>query len=160
MANPLADEKEIYERIRAEKMVIARDIWQVIYYRLGDDLSAVNLLCEYYVTNNEPMPVEEIKKILVYTADIKDIISEITVASHEDVHFPKFKESVPLNPVIRHMFTHYIGNDVYMINLIVGDAIDPLFPQDLCVELTRKILEHTHAIKDFMDKLREATWQE
>jgi len=61
--------------------------------------------------------------------------------------------------VIREMFMHYIGNDVHLINLITEDSLDPLETRPISQEATQKILNRTHTIKDFMDKLREATFR-
>lgn len=160
MANPLPNEKELYERIKSENIVINPDIWDLLYNRIGDDLTNINLLCQYYLKNNEPIPVEEAKKILRYTRHIKDINNKITVVKVEDLYFPEFGNDLPLHSVLREMLTHYIGNDVYMINLIVGDAISPLEPEELSLGSIQKILEHTRSIRIFMNRLREATMQE
>ena len=55
------------------------------------------------------------------------------------------------------MFTHYVGNDIYAVNLLVGDSIDPIDPKPVSLEVTRKVLGCTHSVKEFMDNLREAT---
>lgn len=157
MANPLPNESKLYEQIENEKITIASEIWDLLYHRIGDDVTAINLLCQYYLTNNEAIPILEAEKILVYTRDIKDTINKITTTSKENFPFPQFKEDIPLHPIIREMFTHYIGNDVYMINLVVGDAIDPQEPHPISLETAQRILGHTHTIREFMDRLREAT---
>lgn len=160
MANPLPNEKELYERIRNEKISINPDIWDLLYNRIGDDLTNINLLCQYYLNNNEPVPSEEAKKILRYTRHIKDINNKITVASGEDSFFPEFGNSLPLQPIIREMFTHYIGNDVYAINLIVACYADPIDPQAIPLEDVQKIINHTRTIREFMERLRDATSHE
>jgi len=119
MANPLPNEKEIYEQIECQKITIEPGIWDLIYHHLGDDITAINLLCAYYLSRKEPMPIKEAEKILVYTRNIRDIIKKITLSSPQDFPFPQFKENIPLHPVIKDMFTHYIGNDVVAINFIV-----------------------------------------
>lgn len=157
MANPLPNEKELFERIKSEKITIDPSIWDLLYYRLGDDITAINLLCQYYLTNNEPIPIPEAKRILTYTYHIKEIINQITLTSKENFPFPEFLEHIPLHPIIREMLTHYIGNDVYMINLMVEDSIDPIEPHPVSCEITQRILKHTHTIGEFMERLREAT---
>ena len=157
MANPLPNEKELYEQIRREKIKVTPDIWDLLYNRIGDDVTAINLLCQYYLKNNEPVPIQEAKKILTYTRHIKDIINQVTVISKDNFLFPEFLDDIPLHSIIREMFTHYIGNDIYMINLIVQDTIDPLDPKPLSLEQTQKILSHTRTIRDFMERLRVAT---
>lgn len=157
MANPLPNEKELYEQIKTQGIGIESAIWDLIYNRIGDDITAINLLCQYYLTNNDDIPIIEAEKILAYTKDIKLVINSITTTTKENFPFPQVKENIPLHPIIREMFTHYIGNDVYMINLLVWDTIDPVEPHRLSLEITKKVLNHTHSIKEFMERLREAT---
>ena len=159
MANPLPNEKELYEQIKNERIAVIPDIWDLLYNRIGDDISAINLLCEYYLGASQPIPIIEAKKILSYTHHIKDIVNKVTLTTKSEFPFPEFSDDIPLHPILREMFTHYIGNDIYLINLIVEDSIDPLAPQPVSFESTSKILNHAHAIKEFMDKLREATFQ-
>jgi len=157
MANPLPNENELYARIKKEKITITPEIWDLLYNYIGDDLSAINLLCQYYLAGNLPVPVSDAKKILLYTRHIKDIINKITLTAKGDFAFPEFAEGIPLDPVLREMLTHYIGNDIYMINLIVGDAVDPIAPGPLSPENSTKIIYHCRSIKIFMYKLRKET---
>lgn len=156
MANPLPNEKELYERIETEGITISQAVWDLLYNHIGDKLTNINFLCRYYLNNNETAPIDEAKKILHYTRHIKELNNNITSVSKESL-FPELKDSLPLHPVIREMLTHYIGNDIYMINLIVQDSIDPLEPHPLSREAIHRILLHTHSISDFMDRLRVAT---
>lgn len=156
MANPLPNEKELYQKIKDEKIVIAPAIWNMLYHRMGNDITAINLICQYYLISKESIPVADEKKLLTYTHHIKDIINQITCLSNEKFPFPEFKEDVPLHPVIRDMLTHYIGNDVYSINLIVGNSV-LIDSQPLPLEHIQKILKHTQTIRNFMDRLREVT---
>ncbi len=160
MANPLPNEKQLYEQIKAENISIDPEIWDLLYNRIGDDITAINLLCQYYLKGNESIPAQEAKKILIYTRHIKDITNKLTVVSKDDLEFPEFQESMPLHPLLRDLFTHYIGNDVYMINLIVEDFIDSHRKAGLLAENVKKVLNHTRSIKDFMNRLQEATSQE
>ncbi|MFH1338317.1 MAG: hypothetical protein ABIH40_00495 [Candidatus Omnitrophota bacterium] len=157
MANPLPNEKELFEQIKTERITVEPGIWDLLYHCIGDDITAINLLCAYYLCRKEPVPVLEAKKILVYTRDIRDIIRKITMNSSQDFPFPKFKDNIPLHPVIKDMFTHYIGNDVHSINFIVCDTIDPVEPNPVSSEIIQKVLSRTHSIKEFMERLRQAT---
>ena len=157
MANPLPNEKELYARIEKEKITITPEIWDLLYSYVGDDLSAINLLCQYYLVSKQAIPVSDAKKIMHYTRHIKDIINKITLTTKGDFAFPEFAEGIPLNPVLREMLTHYIGNDIYMINLIVGDAIDPVEPGSVSPEHTLKIVGHCQSIKEFLERLRKKT---
>jgi len=160
MANPLPNEKELYQKIKKENISISPDIWDLIYNRLGDDVTAINLLCQYYLNDNAPIPTAAANKILNYTRHIKDITNKLTVLSNKDLEFPQFSGDFPLHPVLRELFTHYIGNDVYMINLIVDCSIDPRDSLQISGENIKKILYHTRSIKDFMNRLQEATSKE
>ncbi len=157
MANPLPNEKEIYERIRNEKITVDPEIWDLLYNRIGDDITAINLLTQLYFNCGETVPIMDAGKILSYTRHIKEIVEQVTITSKDDFLFPEFINNVPLHPVVRDMFTHYIGNDVYMINLIVQDAIDPIAPQPLSLESSKKVISHAFAIREFMNTLRQAT---
>lgn len=160
MANPLPNEKELYEQIKNEKITISPAIWDLLYHRIGDDISAINLLCQYYLQEKQSLPSTEARKILNYTRHIKTIVNDITLSSKESFAFPEFLDSIPLHPIIREMLTHYIGNDVYSINLIVGSYIDPSDPQPIPPEDIQKILNRARSVREFMDRLRVATAQE
>jgi acyl carrier protein len=157
MTNPLPNENQLYARIKNEKITITAEIWDLLYSYLGDDLSAINLLCQYYLVSKQAIPVTDAKKILNYTRHIKDIINKITLTAKGEFAFPEFAQGMPLDPVLREMLTHYIGNDAYMINLIVGDAVDPAAPTSLSPENTQKIVGHCQSIKVFLEKLRKET---
>jgi len=160
MANPLPNENQLYEQIKNECISIAPEIWDLLYYRIGNDITAINLVCKYYLNSQQPIPISEAEKILHHTHHIKDIVNKITVSSKEVLSFPEFIDDIPLHPVLREMFTHYIGNDVYTITLIVGDTIDPIDPKPISLELTQKVLKHIQSIREFMERLRIATSQE
>jgi hypothetical protein len=132
-----------------------------MYHYIGDDITAITLLCEYYLTSNEPIPFEQAQRILLYTRDIECIVNNITMASCQRFPFPQFKSDIPLHPIIKDLITFHFGNDVYVINLIVHDAIDFLAPQprQISIDAICKIINHANAIKAFMDKLRLATIQ-
>jgi len=159
MANPLANEKELYERIKNENITINPQIWDLLYHRIGDDLTAINLLCHAYLNSGQDIPIKEAHKILQYCRHIKDIVNQLTVVSKDDLTFPEFQDA-PLHPIIREMLTHYIGNDIHMINFMVQDAIDPLESHPVPQEITHRILVHAKSIKEFMERLRIATSQE
>jgi len=157
MANPLPEEKALYEKIKSEKLAISHGVWDLLYDRIGDDVTAINLISECSLDAKEPISEKDAKKIMEYTHDIKDIVTKITQAKRENDFFPELLSDGPLHQDIREMFTHYIGNDVYIINLIVGNALDPAEEEPLAGEEIQKILKHTRTIKEFMDRLREAT---
>lgn len=157
MANPLPHEEKLYKQIKKEHIIITPEVWDLLYNRLGDDITFINFLCQYHLQAHEEIPAQEAKKILRYTRHIKDIVNQLTCVSKEKLLFPEVCTSIPLHPVIREMFTHYIGNDVYAINLMVGDSTDRIDSQPIPVPIIERILERIHCIKVFITKLLEAT---
>ena len=158
MANPLTNEKELFRRIQNEQITVANGIWDLLYHKIGDDVSAINLLCQYYSANNLELPSKDAEKIITYTMDVKQIIKDITAVSQDNFPFPDFKENAPLHPIIRDLFTHYVNNDLNIINLAIYDCVDPdKGQQPLTERHIQKILEHTRCIQDFLEKLRKAT---
>lgn len=159
MANPLPEETKLYQQIKDEKIKVPLEVWDFIYYRVGNALSAINLACEYYLQLNEPMPIEEAKRLLDYTRTIKLVIDRLTQKLvKNDPNFPEFNTDQILHPVIYEMFTHYIPNDAHAINLIICDTIDPIDPRPLPLEYLKKILGYSKSSTTFMDRLREATF--
>lgn len=157
MANPLPNEFELYERIKKESIKIGPNLLDFLYHYIGDDVTAINLLCEYHLSNEEPIPAVEAERIFVYTKDIEFIINNIiTKPALSHFPFPQFKDDFPLHPIIRDLFTYHFGNDIHVINLIVYDAIDPLMPEprQVSIESIQKIIKRTTAIKQFLEKLR------
>lgn len=149
MANPLVNEKALYEKIRDEKITVPLLIWDLMYHYLGDEISAITQIALAYCRYNESIPVSDARKIKEHTKKINDTVRKIL-----------YHENTKLHPVIHDLFFHYIGNDVYGIELIVGFHLDPADENPVPVEDARKILNKTSSMKQFMDRLREATHQE
>ena len=157
MANPLGNEAELYERIRNENITVEPGIWDLIYHRVGDDVSAINMLSQYYLINQQEIPPQEAKKIITYVMDVKQIIKDIATISNENFPFPQFKENIPLHPVVRELFTHHVNNDLYIISVIVEYFILDTKPVPL--DTIQQVIAHTRAIRDFLEKLRQATFK-
>ncbi len=161
MANPLPDESRLYQRIKDENIKVKREIWDLIYHRIGDALTSINLMCGYYIGLGQPMPVVEARKILSYIQLIKLVMDMLTKKQAQaDKNFPEFGENPELHPVILDMFAHYIPNDAHCISLIVSDTIDPIDPKPIPIDYLKRILKHTASSKAFMERLREATIRE
>jgi len=164
MANPLTNEKALYDKIRDEKISVPLLIWDLMYRYLGDEISAITQITLSYWRYNEPIPVSDAKKIKEHTKKINDMVRKIL--HHERIQDEREKieelknNNTKLHPVINELFFHYIGNDVYGINLIVGFHLDPADTHPIPVEDAQKILNKTFTMKQFMDRLREATQQE
>jgi len=65
------------------------------------------------------------------------------------------KENLTIHPLIWQLIEHHINNDLYMINLIIGSTV--LDSEPLSEENAKKIINHSQAIKDFLDKLWRLT---
>jgi acyl carrier protein len=157
MANPLPNEKYLFEKIEQEQLGISKEIWDLLYNRIGDDITAINLICQCSLMDEEAIPINEAMMIIQHTHHIKDIINKVTMSKIDNLPFPEFIDSLPLHPVLRDMLTHYIGNDIYIINLIVQDSIDPADPHPVPPDVVRKIVEHASEVSVFMNKLCSAT---
>ena len=162
MANIHPQEKELYQRIKTEQIKVDPVIWDMIYRYLGEYVTEIELAAFYFEKNQEPIPIKEAGKILEWTEKIRDIVSKIlhseTVEGNMD--FEKLKSVQPkLHKVINELFGHYVGNDVFSINMIVAESLFPGQEQPVPVEFTEKIINHTRSIRRFLDKLREATTQ-
>ena len=164
MANPLLNEKELYAKIKNEKITVPLPIWDLMYHYLGDEVSAITQITLSYWRYNEPVAVADAKRILDHTKKINAVVKKILHPEKDENKEGAMAElknnPAKFHPVIKELFTHYIGNDVYGINMIVGFYIDPKDENPIPVEDAKKILNKTFTLKEFMDRLREATQQE
>lgn len=157
MANPLPNEDELFDKIKKEKIHIDTKIWDLIYHKVADNISAINLLCSYYLNNQEDIPIKEAERIIAHCSEIAKIIREVTCVSKENFPFPEVKENIPLHPIIRELLTHHIYNDLNVIMIMVSFFTDPDMPQPLTSDTARKIITYTQAMIDFLEKLRKVT---
>jgi hypothetical protein len=153
MANPLPNEQALYQRIRDEKITISASIWEEMYYHMGDYISGINLILSYYIDRNESIPVVDAGKVLEYTRRIKEAMMRI-------LPLPKNCEAPSLHPLVRDLFTHYMGNDVHIINLCISFYMDTGDEKPVPLEDAKKILPYTMTMRQFLDRLREATSKE
>ena len=150
MAKPLPNEQVLYQRIREERIRIPLSIWEEMYCHMGDYISVINLILCYYIDRNEPVLVVDARKILEYTRRIKEAMMRI-------LHPEEKGQGLALHPLVRDLFTHYMGNDVHIINLCVSFYLDPLDEKPVALEDAKKILPCTITMHQFLDRLREAT---
>ncbi len=164
MANPLTNEQALYDKIKNEKITVPLIIWDLMYRYLGDEISAITQITLSCLRYNEPISVSDAKKIKEHTKKINAMVRKIFHHEKIENESEKLEElknnNTKLHPVIHELFFHYIGNDVYGIDLIVGYHVDPIDENPIPVEDAQKILNKTFTIKQFMDRLREATQQE
>lgn len=163
MANVHPQETELYNQIRTEQIKVDPLIWDLIYRYLGEYVSEIELTAFYFEKIQEPIAIEQARKILEWTNKIREIVFKIlhleTVKDSMDLE--KLKNIQPqLHKVINELFGHYVGNDVSTIHMIVADSLSPFGQeQPVPIEFTQKIINHTRSIHRFLDKLREATTQ-
>lgn len=83
MANPLSNEKELYERIEKEHLTIPQPVWELLEHHLGNGLYAITLIAGTYVTgeNKEPIPLEDGQKILKHCSAIRDFLNRLSAAT-------------------------------------------------------------------------------
>jgi len=165
MANAHPDEKEFYDRIRRDEIKVPLHIWDMMYHYIGDNITAITQIAQSYCGYGEPIEISAARKILEHTARIRMIVGKIlhpeTIDEKEQIaELEILKDSEKLHPVIRELFTHYIGNDVHGINMIVEFHLDPLDEGPIPVENGQKILNKTQTMKQFLDRLSAATNQE
>lgn len=152
-------EKELYQAIKDEKVGIHPLIWEAIYRHIGDCVSVINLITGYYLEKNESISFEDAKIIMDCTKKIEEAMKAITRPeqgnSKEEVLRRIREEQITLHPAVRELFTHYIGTDIYVINLALGSTV--LTNEKIDQGLMMGMMDRTRAIKSFMDKLRQAT---
>ena len=161
MANPLTKEQEFYEQIKKEKITVHPVIWDTMYHYLGDYISVINSIATYYIEKNESISLDDAQKILEYTAKIGAAVDKVLYPQkiqNEGQYWDKVKAAhITLHPIIREFFMHYIGNDTHVINLCVSFYLDPIDRQPIPVKDAERILRHTISMREFLDRLQEAT---
>ena len=161
MANPLPDEEGLYKKIRDERITIPPLVWDAMYNLLGDYVSVINLLVSYYVNQDKPIEIADARKILEYTRRGMDAVRKIIHPEkimEDDARLQKVRAAaVALHPLIREFFTHYLGNDMHIINMCVSSYLDPKGEAPIPVADARKVLNCTLTMHKFLDRLREAT---
>lgn len=152
MANPLKNEQELYDQIKRDGIKVPALIWDMMYRDLGECISAIEVTAYFHKIEGSCIPIDEAKKIQKHTKEIIKRVREILHLGTIDVHFD-------LDPILRELFTHYLSNDTNSINMIISGHLDPRDEQPVAVEYVEKIWKHAAAMRQFLDKLREATKQ-
>ncbi len=159
MIMPLPYESELYEQIKKQKIMISWDIWETLLYKcLGDYIVPIYLICRYYLCQNMPIPESEARKILSCTSNIKGIVNEVIRIGEGDKLFPEVKNRITLHPLIKELFTYYVGNTIYLINLIVEHSLtESTSVKQISVEMTKEILDNAQQVRHFLYKLLKET---
>lgn len=163
MANPLNNEQEIYQRIKEEKIEVDPTLWDVMYHYLGDYVSSINLLAADSVETNQPIALEDAKKMLDYAMKASQIVSKLTrpkkIQDNDEANLIKIRDTgITLHHDIQELFDHYIPNDLNIMTMCLGYYLEDsnLIP----LNDVQKILTCTKNIIGFLDKLRIATGQQ
>lgn len=77
------------------------------------------------------------------------------LSNEQEIYERIKKENITVHPLIWELINHHIGNDLYMINLIIGSTV--LGGESLSEENAKKVIKHSRQIQNFLDKLAEAT---
>jgi len=166
MANAHPKEQELYEKIQQEGIKVPLNIWDLIYHYIGDDITAITHIASSYFRYNEDIEVEDAKKIIEHTQKIRTTMDKILHPQKiedetESKDFERLKsDGTRLNPIIIELFTHYLGNDVYGINMIACFYIHPGDESPIPVSDVEKILTKTATMKQFLERLSKVTNQE
>ena len=155
MTDHLPEEKELYKHIRSKDITVNKNMWNSVYSRINNDITAIVLICQLWLKNEEAMPIKEAKKILVQTKDIKNTISVITESSKESLFLPQSQDEVPLHSIVQELITRQFGNDIYAIELILQDAIDSANPVPVPLEIVQKTIVHAQGIRGFLEKIQD-----
>ena len=77
---------------------------------------------------------------------------------HEAKIYEKIKkENIKVHPLVWELIDHYIGNDVHIIQFVVGSYALGDDPEAIPPEGGKKILNQCNELRKFLIKLKEAT---
>ncbi len=159
MANKLPNEKELLEQLSREKITVPGDMWNTIYSSVEDSILIIKLIVTLYQEQDKDIPTEEAKKILTHTQDIAKLFQKIInpqIIKTQDKGLVKIKsKGENLHPIIKDMFSHYIGNDIQILNFIIGDYIDE--NKGLNNQASEKIMRHMTEMEEILIKIKSST---
>lgn len=164
MANLVPHDEELFKKIEQEHIQVPEVLWNVIYQYIGDPITVINMLVRFYTDEGKMLPKESAKQILDYTKRMIGVMEKLAKPQEisDDEKDPLFREikekNLKLDPDTDHLFRNYVRNDIYVINLIIGDYLDFLDTREaVSLKDASKILEHIYTTMHFMDRLRVAT---
>jgi hypothetical protein len=67
------------------------------------------------------------------------------------------KENIKVHPLVWELIDHHIGNDIHIIQFIVGSHVIADKPESVPPEHGKKVLHQCDEVKKFLIRLREAT---
>ncbi|RKY31375.1 MAG: hypothetical protein DRP74_05055 [Candidatus Omnitrophota bacterium] len=77
MANPLPNERQIYEKIEKQNIIIPPLVWELINHHIRNDLYMINLIIGSVVLDGEPLSAENAKKVLSHTNSIGTFLDKL-----------------------------------------------------------------------------------
>ncbi len=85
MANPLPNEKELFDKIIKEKITVNKVVWELLNHHLGNDLYAISMAVGSHITGDdkEPIPIGEAEKILEHVYALNDFVDKLREATKE-----------------------------------------------------------------------------
>lgn len=159
MANKLPNEKELFEQLSRERIIISGNVWSIIYSSVEDSILIIKLIVTLYRDQNKNIPIDQAKKILANIQEVSSVFRKLIkpqiIKTEEKGLLKISSESKNLHPIIREMFAHYIGNDIQSLNFIIGDYIDD--KKNLDKPVSDKIMRHIADMEEFLLKLKANT---
>ena len=161
MAHPFPNEEDCYQQIREGRITVSLSLWDAIYYNLGDYIAYIHQTASFFIKHNEPIPVEESRKMLARTMAIRGMMDKVFFPSKiqdTDTDLVGLKdEASSMHPLIRSLLTHYVGNDTHVISLCLSYHLHPIGEQPVAVEDAQKILASADSLRGVLDRLKRAT---
>ncbi|MBF0504408.1 MAG: hypothetical protein HQL14_04815 [Candidatus Omnitrophica bacterium] len=161
MAKPLPNEAALYKKIKDDKIAVPLFVWDAVYVLLGDQVSFINFQAGLYIEQGLPIPLNEARKMLDSVMQSMEVVHKIIYTERitsADTRLQRIKaEGVILHPLIRDFFTHYLGNDLHIIGMCLQFYLDDMGPEPVALHDALLIQEATRSIRQFLDRLREAT---
>lgn len=79
------------------------------------------------------------------------------LSNEKEIYEKIKKENIHVHPLIWHLIDHYIGNDIYAMQLIAGSYIVGEGAEPIPVNDGKKLIEHCNGVREFLNKLRSVT---
>lgn len=159
MANKLPNEKELLRKLRDDQVVLSNELWRQIYKNIEDSILIIKLIISFYREQNIDVPIDESKKILKHIQAIASLFRKLLnpkIIKTQDNELIKIQsESENFHPIVREMFSHYIGNDIQALNFLMGDTIDD--SKGLDKPMTEKIIKYLESMETFLIQLKNNT---
>lgn len=89
MANPLTNEREIYEKIKKENITVHPLVWELIDHHINNEVYMINLIIGSTVLDGEALSEENARKVLKHTEGIRGFLKKLSEATRTDILFKK-----------------------------------------------------------------------